>query len=235
MTQHEQEIENLKSQYEYLLSEKQKELEKFVKEFKEYHSSKKDEIHATRNEVVNLYKICKKMNTIIENVEKGVYTNGIRSAYIPKKEKPKLPDRFSNKVLSKVLNKTKVASSQSQFLKEEDTEEIEDEEILAGDEIITSAYKRPSAQLDNSVGQPSAPKTTKIIGSEGVRKETLENLITEGDKYKSMYQAEVKKNNNNKIVIESQKRLLDKSKLNMMTNKIGGKDMMRPKTQGRFA
>ena len=56
---HEKELENLKSQYEYLLSKKEKELEKFVKEFKEYHSHKKDELHKARNEIVDLYLICK--------------------------------------------------------------------------------------------------------------------------------------------------------------------------------
>ena len=36
----------------------------------------------------------------------------------------------------------------------------------------------------------------RIEGSEGIRKETLESLIAERDKYKIMYQNEVKKNNN---------------------------------------
>lgn len=235
MNQHDQELENLKSQYEYLLSEKDKELQKFVQEFKDYHSQKKQEIHATREEVINLYKICKKMNTVIENVEKGVYTNGIRSAYIPQREKPKLPDRFTNKILSKILNKTKSISSQSQMLKgEEDVSVQEAEDLFEGEDIISSAYKRGSGQIDDSGVVSATAKNTQILGSEGIRKETLDGLISERDKYKTMYQQEVKKNNNNKIVIESQKRIIEKNKVGMMTNKIGGKDMMRPKTQGRF-
>jgi RPA family protein len=38
--QHKKELSNLKTQYEYLLSEKEKEFEKFVGEFKVYHSQK---------------------------------------------------------------------------------------------------------------------------------------------------------------------------------------------------
>lgn len=70
--------------------------------------------------------------------------------------------------------------------------------------------------------------------TEGVRKETLDQLIAERDKYKSMYQNEVKKNNNSKIVIESQKRLLERTKVENLTKKTGGLDMMRPSTQKRF-
>ena len=49
-----------------------------------------------------------------------------------------------------------------------------------------------------------------------------------------MYQNEVKKNNNSKIVIESQKRLIERTKVETITKKVGVYDMMRPKTQGRF-
>ena len=38
--QHKKEIENLKNQYEYLLKEKEQQLEKFVEEFKQYHAQK---------------------------------------------------------------------------------------------------------------------------------------------------------------------------------------------------
>ena len=34
------EVENLKSQYEYLLQKKEQEFEKFVNEFKQYHAQK---------------------------------------------------------------------------------------------------------------------------------------------------------------------------------------------------
>jgi hypothetical protein len=54
--EHEKEITNLKNQYEYLLKEKEKDFEKFVNEFKEYHAQKKEEIRNAREEIVSLYK-----------------------------------------------------------------------------------------------------------------------------------------------------------------------------------
>ena len=179
-----------------------------------------------------------KLAKVIENVEQGVYTNGIRSAYIPHREIPKIPDRFTNKFLNKALNKTKTILSQSKVFNVEETGEIRPESgegELEADAILKEAYKRPSAQLDDSaLNSAGSNKGGKIVGSDGIRKETLDQLIAERDKFKAMYQTEVKKNNNNKIVIESQKRLLERKKVNILTNKVGGKDMMRPKTQGRF-
>lgn len=259
--QHKKEMSNLKSQYEYLLSEKEAELEKFVNEFKQYHNQKKEEIHTARDEIVNLYKVCRKQQTIIENIEKGFYTNGIRSAYIPQKDKPKIPDRYSTKFLAKALNKTKTGSTSKDWNKsgadnfgrasgaEDDLEEA--------DTIIREAYKRTSGELKASKDQSQDSKLSKYnllfllsnlyfivfkpcpsniihLGGEGVRKETLEQLIAERDKYKMMYQSEVKKNNNSKIVIESQKRLLERTKVESVAKKAGGLDMMRPRTQGRF-
>ena len=229
-------MENLKNQYEYLLSEKEQQLKKFVEEFKEYHASKKQEIQTARSEIVNLYGIWKKYSKVIENVEKGVYTNGIRSAYIPHREVPKIPDRFSNKFLKKALEKAKTGLSQSKIYFEEAAEVRPEsgEGELEADAILKEAYKRPSAQLDDSAINTAGSNKGKILGTDGIRAETLDQLIAERDKYKSMYQTEVKKNNNNKIVIESQKRLLERKKMNILPNKIGGKDMMRPNTQGRF-
>eukprot|EP00343_Euplotes_focardii_P003819 CAMPEP_0205812906 /NCGR_PEP_ID=MMETSP0205-20121125/17521_1 /ASSEMBLY_ACC=CAM_ASM_000278 /TAXON_ID=36767 /ORGANISM="Euplotes focardii, Strain TN1" /LENGTH=77 /DNA_ID=CAMNT_0053094375 /DNA_START=87 /DNA_END=320 /DNA_ORIENTATION=+ len=55
--QHQKEVDNLKNQYEYLLQDKEKQLEKFVNEFKEYHTQKKDEIQIARVEIIHLYSV----------------------------------------------------------------------------------------------------------------------------------------------------------------------------------
>jgi len=172
---------------------------------------------------------------VVDNVEKGVYTNGIRSAYIPQLEKPKIPDRHTTKFLNKALNKAKTILSKSKLNITEDYGEGKDpsgEGEIEADAILQEVYKRPSTQLDNSAINSAG--SAKISGSEGVRKETLDQLIAERDKYKMMYQSEIKKNNNSKIVIESQKRLLERTKVGKTNNRIGGKDMTRPQTQGRF-
>ena len=232
--QHKLEKNNLKNQYEYLLQQKEKDFEKFVNEFKEYHSQKKEEIRAAREEIVGLYKVCKKLNTVIENVEQGVYTNGIISAYIPQKEKPKIPDRYTSKFLNKALNKTRTATASKTWQKEEDFDRISptqiDEDLEEADTIIKDAHKRTS----NHSNSEKDPDSAKIAKDSGMRKETVDQLIAERDKYKNMYQTEVKKNNNAKIVIESQKRLLERTKVETLAKKAGGYDMMRPKTQSRF-
>lgn len=227
--QHKKEISNLKAQYEYLLNEKEKEFEKFVNEFKQYHSHKKEEIHTAREEIVNLYKVCKKLQGVIENVEKGVYTNGIRSAYIPQKEKPKIPDRYTLKFLNKALNKSKVETSKS--WKREDT--VMDKAV-SDDEKEADAIMQKIQKNDSADSKSDSKDSKQIVGSEGVRKETLDQLIAERDRYKTLYQNEVKKNNNSKIVIESQKRLIERTKVESMAKKAGGYDLMRPKTQSRF-
>lgn len=153
-SQHKREISNLKAQYEYLLAEKEKEFENFVAEFKTYHTQKKEEIHTAREEIVALYKACKKQQTIIENVENGVYTNGIRSAYIPQREKPKIPDRYTTKFLSKALNKIKTAST-TQWNKQDD-ENYARGSIAEGDGeespdiMLKEAQKRGSSKFNES-------------------------------------------------------------------------------------
>ena len=79
-----------------------------------------------REEIVELYRICKKQKQIIENVELGLYSNGIRSAYIPNKEKPRIPDKSDTKFLSKALNKIKLNSTSKDFYHQE---EEEDEQV----------------------------------------------------------------------------------------------------------
>jgi len=231
--QHKREVTNLKEQYEYLLSEKEKELEKFVNEFKVYHAQKKGEIHNARDEIVNLYKVCKKLNKVVENVENGVYSNGIRSAYIPQKDKAKIPDRYECKFLNKALNCTKTITTAKTWKHNEEDERasiIEGEYEVAGT-AMRDTQKRSSKTMNDSNADSNGVKS---LASEGAKKESIEQIISERDKFKSMYQSEVTKNNNNMIVIQSQKRLLEKTKVETMAKKAGSYGMMRPKTQGRF-
>ena len=203
-----------------------------------YHDSKKQEIVQAREEIVSLYKVCKKQQQIIVNVEEGVYSNGIRSCFIPNIEKPRIPDRQNTKFLKKALNKLKVSSSTKDFYNESYDGEAGEGELIEtelgpkSDQRRSTLNKHEESRTGSALSKDKA--ADNVVGAEGVRKETLDQLIAERDKFKSMYQAEVKKNNNSKIVIESQKRQLDKSKMETMSRKAGGYDMMRPKTQYRF-
>ena len=174
-----------------------------------------------------------KQKQIIENVELGVYSNGIRSAYIPNKEKPRIPDKSDTKFLSKALNKIKLNSTSKDFYhQEEEEDEQVDEELVENDANVYARRSTLKNEESRSGSQGSKKKGPDYItNTEGVRKETIDQLIAERDKFRTMYQAEVKKNNNSKIVIESQKRLIDRTKIESMSRKAGGYDMMRPHTQ----
>lgn len=61
-------------------------------------------------------------------------------------------------------------------------------------------------------------KANKVKESyQGVREETLQDLISDRDKFKTLYQKEIKKNNDAKIAIESQKRLIERTNLENVT------------------
>ncbi len=51
------------------------------------------EIDDTRKELVNLNNSVRKQARLIENVENGFYSNGIRSIYLPKDQRVSLPNR----------------------------------------------------------------------------------------------------------------------------------------------
>lgn len=96
-----------------------------------------------------------------------------------------------------------------------ETQEIGDAEQT--DKMLKDAQKQKLGyRTDSATGSHESKKT----GGGEVRKETLDQLISERDKFKLMYQAEVKKNNNNKIVIESQKRLIDRTKAESIRSKV---------------
>ena len=105
--------------------------------------------------------------------------------------------------------------------------------MLLKESMRKSTIKREDSGTGSQTDKDK--KAENIIGGDAVRKETLDQLIADRDKYKALYQNEIKKNNNSKIVIESQKRLLERTKVESMTKKAGGYDMMRPKTQSRFS
>ena len=49
-----------------------------------------------------------------------------------------------------------------------------------------------------------------LKGFEGVREEAVSEVVKDWDNYKSMYENEVRKNNNHMVTIASHKRLLEK-------------------------
>jgi hypothetical protein len=117
--------------------------------------------------------------------------------------------------LTKALNKSIKATTTKNWSKIED-ENVEYQGGGGLDESNAILKQALGQHADSATGSHESKKT----GGGEVRKETLDQLIAERDKFKHMYQAEVKKNNNSKIVIESQKRLIDRTKIE---SKVQGK------------
>jgi len=61
----------------------------------------------------------------------------------------------------------------------------------------------------------------------------IHELIRERDRYKAMYKEENKKNNNNKVMLDSQKRIF-KTGLRSINNTMTGTGGYRPTTSGYY-
>lgn len=67
------EISNMKKQYDYWLQEKDKALSGFVDAFNLYRNKKTEQLRMAEQEIVKLYEYTEQIETILDNVEKGVY------------------------------------------------------------------------------------------------------------------------------------------------------------------
>lgn len=72
-TNHAQEIVNIRKQYEYYLTEKDKALSGFVEAFNAYRNKKSEQLRMAEREIVHLYDYTEQIEIILDNVEKGKY------------------------------------------------------------------------------------------------------------------------------------------------------------------
>ena len=104
-------------------------------------------------------KSANKQQKLIENIENGVYTNGIRSAYIPQKEKPKIPDRYNTKFLSKALGKLKITTSgKDSKLDDFGKGSIAEGDAEDEDSILNEVQKRGSKRFIETASVPQDSK-----------------------------------------------------------------------------
>lgn len=119
----------------------------------------KEEITTAREEIISLYKVCKKQQRLIEDIENGVYTNGIRSTYVPQKDKPKIPDRYNTKFLNKALNKLKIATSgKDSKLDDYGKGSIAEGDAEDEDSILNEVQKRGSKRFIETSSVPHDSK-----------------------------------------------------------------------------
>mmetsp|Transcript_15441 Transcript_15441/g.13175 ORF Transcript_15441/g.13175 Transcript_15441/m.13175 type:complete len:137 (-) Transcript_15441:290-700(-) len=88
-------------------------MEKYAREAKDYARNQKKTINELKSEVMELYTCVDKHSKLVDKIENGAFSGGIKSFFIPKQEKPTLPQRGSYPHLYKMLDdKKKMVSSQ---------------------------------------------------------------------------------------------------------------------------
>ena len=121
---YELEIENLKQQHTYLMTEKGKEQRKFVKDFNKYYEKKTKQVNGYKDELVLLYQHCCALSTMCQKMETNVYPvrttrTGIRTFSIPDVDRPH--NIFHDKTRLPLLrNQLKMSRQGVKHLKEQD-------------------------------------------------------------------------------------------------------------------
>ena len=105
---HQRQMANLKEQYEYMINDREKEIARFLKEFEDYSKGKKAKTEKLQAETKNLYEIALKQNQLIQNIEDGVYNNGIRPVLIPQDDRVSTPNREKFRHLFRYLESKKI-------------------------------------------------------------------------------------------------------------------------------
>ena len=132
---HAKEIDQLKAMYESKLKAKSEELQKFIKQFQEYHKSKRDQLHQARYEIVQIYHSVQKHHQVLEATQTC-------------QKLPKLPDKEAFKFLATSLEKQKKRTfSDSTGFKDED----EGVALLAVPEKVDPEQNRVQTEFDEEL------------------------------------------------------------------------------------
>lgn len=113
--EHLEKLDNIKSQFDDLCARKRDDLEQSAIAFERYLFVKNSRIEELRNELVSLYELSIRHDTIIQKVENGTYSHGIVTMRIPEKDKQMitLPTQNRFPELFKTLAKVKHLTAQS--------------------------------------------------------------------------------------------------------------------------
>lgn len=108
-------LESIKNQFEELCIQKRDDIEQNAVAFEKYLAVKNARIDGMRNELIALYEISVKHDTVIQKVEVGAFNNGIVTMRIPEKDKQSisLPTQSKYPELFKTLTKEKHLAGQS--------------------------------------------------------------------------------------------------------------------------
>ncbi|KAL4471997.1 hypothetical protein ABPG72_018499 [Tetrahymena utriculariae] len=270
--EYQQLLENSKMQFEFYLKQKNEQIDQYVQDSKKYREEKKKQIDEMKLEMSEMYEVITRLSSILQKVEMGHYSGGIKSVNIPEKEKPILPVRQKYKHLFKVLDlkhlrqgsmrQTDVALrksasmasviSQNQDIKktksgisyhpeeEQAKDEIDNEKQVQNEKDLK---EQENNRIDININlnqfknkedfihiKNFAERLKNSLQKSLLREKELQQrvedfqkinnniditaLVKEREEFKQLYQQQLKKYNQARIVLESQKRLLNMPKYN---------------------
>ncbi|CAK62757.1 unnamed protein product (macronuclear) [Paramecium tetraurelia] len=226
-------LEHYKFQYEQKLNAKVEEIENFLNQFKKYREKKKSQINEIVEELLDLYDIITKQGKVIDKIETGGYSGGLKSFSIPKQDKPNLPNKVKHKQYalsyqfslfhfldtnSVTATLTKKAStiektiktatkqlrqSQSQIILEIDYNQLDSINFMSMDFSTVRAYANKLREMIKELQDQITINSDKF-------KQQIAQLQRERDDAQQKYNMESRKYNQTRVVIESQNRILQK-------------------------
>ncbi|CAD8116124.1 unnamed protein product [Paramecium sonneborni] len=222
--EYKQHMENLKfeyakllqdstDQYEKYLQKKNEEIEHFINQFKKYQEKKKMQIRDIKSETFDLFDIVMKTFRVIEKIENGAYSSGIRSFNIPATDKPQIPTRNRFKNLFKYLDERSLNNTKQDGTKAKVTlQPMQMSQFLESNYIklnLTEMHEPTLRQFANMIRDEFVQVLAreKELQKRVVELEILQSnndlntLIKERDEYKQLYLQEVKKVNQSKRII----------------------------------
>ncbi|CAG9320241.1 TRIP4_1 [Blepharisma stoltei] len=252
-------IELIKHKNEAKLKELDSEALRFELECNEYNRRKESHYKTIETEIIQIYAIFEKHDTLIKEIEQGVYNGGIKPIYMLATEIPKPPTREKYPHLFKALTENKFLTSKTDnsniriwshpvtmkyknlrqslalsspkpntaALPMVNTYMTQTEKGTKSDELTQSLQAEINSATDQEIlmmGQnlqeaiKSLSKEIKNLkkfeenelGKVQAMEMELDRVITERDKGRELYTQNVKNRMDSKIVIDSQKRLLDR-------------------------
>ncbi|CAD8199501.1 unnamed protein product [Paramecium octaurelia] len=208
-------LQDSTSQYEKYLEKKNEEIENFIHQFKKYQEKKKMQIKDLKVELFELYDVVMKTFRVIEKIENGAYSSGIRSFNIPSMDKPHIPTRNKFKNLFKYLDQRSLKNTKLDAIKERVAPKpLHMSQLLESTNIKMNLTKMPEPTVRQFASVISDELVSVLAREKELQRRVTEleflqssndlnTLIKERDEYKQLYLQEVKKINQSKRIISS--------------------------------
>ncbi|CAK61040.1 unnamed protein product (macronuclear) [Paramecium tetraurelia] len=217
-------LQDSTNQYEKYLEKKNEEIDHFIHQFKKYQEKKKQSSHLycyrmqikdMKVELFELYDVVMKTFRVIEKIENGAYSSGIRSFNIPAMDKPNIPTRNKFKNLFKYLDQRSLKNTKLDAIKEKlAPKPLQMSQFLENNNIKMNLTKMPEPTVRQFASMIRDELVSVLAREKELQKRVTEleilqssndlnTLIKERDEYKQHYLQEVKKMNQSKRIISS--------------------------------